>query len=197
MGESKDWGPRRCATLLTVALLHAALVAALLTPAAQRSVSHVDSVQLLLLPPRSAPSMVSDNPRPRPPGATAVKILPPVLASLEAGSAASQSEGPLSKSEGTGSAVDWAAEAHRALQAFEIRTHQPSNDVLISGSPAEERWWPRGRRRPGDEFKMPNGDWIVWVSSTCYQVAKSRSGKDAAGEAPPTVCVDEDRPARE
>ena len=196
MGESKRWEPRRHAALLMVVLLHAALVAALLMPAAQRTMSGVDSVQLLLLPPSSAPHRVSDNPRARLPGATAVKILPPVLASLETGSTASQSEGPLSSAEGTGSAVDWVAEAHRALQAFEIRTHQPSNDILISGSPAEEHWWPRGKRRAGDEFKMPNGDWIVWVSSTCYQVAKSRWSKDAAGAAPPTVCVDEDRPAR-
>ena len=196
MDESKRWRTRRYATLVTVALLHAALIGALLIPAAHTRITDADSLQLLLLPPPSVPHPVSDYPRLQPSGATAVKILPPVLAALEARSFATESRGPVSRSEGSGSAVDWVAEAHRALQAFEIRTQQPSTDILISGSPAEEHWWPRGKRRAGDEFKMPNGDWIVWVSSTCYQVAKSRPSKDAAEGAPPTVCVDEDRPAR-
>jgi hypothetical protein len=45
--------------------------------------------------------------------------------------------------------VDWAAEARRALQAFEIRNREPAaNNSVSRSSPAEQPWWPAHRRAP-------------------------------------------------
>ncbi|MDP9082615.1 MAG: hypothetical protein M3N50_02460 [Pseudomonadota bacterium] len=86
--------------------------------------------------------------------------------------------------------MDWTAEAHRALQAFEIRNHQPGTGIPLSSSPAEQHWWPRTRHHAGDQYKTANGDWIVWISSNCYQVASSGSRGNAAVETlPNTICL--------
>jgi hypothetical protein len=93
--------------------------------------------------------------------------------------------------------VDWAAEARRAVQAFEIRSHQPSRNNSVSGSPAEDHWWPRVQHHAGDRFKTANGDWIVWINSSCYQVASSASLAGAPGATlPPTICPGDPGPAR-
>ena len=69
-----------------------------------------------------------------------------------------------------GTAVDWAAEARRAVQAFDIRSHLPASNQSVSGSPAEDHWWPRRQHHAGDQFKTANGDWIVWINDSCYQL---------------------------
>jgi hypothetical protein len=82
--------------------------------------------------------------------------------------------------------VNWTAEAHRAVQAFEIRRNHPPGGAISSSTPWTD-WWPQGRHSVGDQFKTPNGDWIVWISSNCYQIA--RWGPGAYGSTPPqTVC---------
>ena len=184
MDESNKWGVSRYATLLVVLMLHLALFAALLTTSGARSppTSTVDAVQLLYLPPVYLPKVRSENARPqRLSGDTAITVAPPVLDSLSP----SVSPAPALSSDGSGSGVDWAAEARRALNAFEIRNRQPH-----SSKPAEDNWWPQAQHRAGERFKTANGDWIVWINANCYQVASSGLSAYALGASrPQTVCL--------
>jgi hypothetical protein len=178
MDESNKWGLPRYATLLVVFVLHLALLAALLMTSQTRSLpaSTANSVQLLFLPPVNFPKVRSENARPHGlSGDMPIPIAPPVLDSLSS----SMSPAPASSSVGRGSGVDWAAEARRALQAFEIRSHNPSSENLISSNPAEDNWWPQ--HHAGDQYKTANGDWIIWINANCYQVASSGPSAYALG----------------
>jgi hypothetical protein len=101
----------------------------------------------------------------------AITVVPPVLDSLSF----PLSQAPASSTNGEGSDVDWSAEARRALQAFEIRNHQPSGSKSISGGPEEDRWRSNAQHHAGDKFKTANGDWIVWLNSSCYEIASAGS----------------------
>jgi hypothetical protein len=188
MDESNGRGSRRYMILIVVVALHLALLAALVmtsrTTLRRGSAEH--SVELLFLPPANFPKVRSDLMPPRRlSGSTAITVAPPVLDSSSP--LGSQSAG--SSADGNGSGVDWAAEARRALQAFEIRNHQPPANYSISSRSADESWWPQGPHRSGDRFKTSNGDWIVWINANCYQVAGSASNTQSLGASPPqTVC---------
>jgi hypothetical protein len=181
------WGLPRYLTLIAVLIMHVVLLAALImTPRiANVSTSVSVPIELLFIPPADLPKIRSEHSRPRRlAGNTAVSITPPVPASPS-----SSFPSPASGSDGNGSGVDWAAEARRAVQAFEIRSHQPSRNNSVSGSPAEDHWWPRVQHHAGDRFKTANGDWIVWINSSCYQIASSAALAGAPGATlPPTIC---------
>lgn len=172
-------------TLLVVLTLHLALIAALvMSQTGSLPTSTVHSVELLFLPPVHLPKVRSENAPPRRlSGDTAITIAPPALDSPSTSPAAGSS------SDGSGSGVDWAAEARRALQAFEIRNHQPLSNKSVSSEPADDNWWPRARHHAGEQFKTANGDWIVWINASCYQVASSNLSAYALGTAlPQTIC---------
>ena len=193
MDESNRWELSRYATLLFVLTVHAALLAWLVTALRAREVnaSSSEPVQLLFIMPESPPKVRVDALHPH--RLRSGSPLPAAPPALEVASSSSDSE-PRSGSNGSG--VDWAAEARRALQAFEIRSHQaPSNNSVSRTSPAEQSWWPR--HRPGERFKMANGDWIVWVNSDCYQVAASAPSASHAATPAETVCPGESAAAGE
>jgi hypothetical protein len=188
MDESRKWRPSQYAILLVVLALHLALVAALLMASAtsKLSISSEHSVQLLYLPPVNLPKVRSENPRPRKlPGNASIPLATPVLDSLSL----SIGPAPASSPVGSGSGVDWAAEARRALHAFEIRNHQPQVNRSISTTPGEDNWWPHAQHYAGEQFKTANGDWIVWINASCYQVAGSGPSPYALGALPRTVCL--------
>ena len=168
MHEFTRWAPGRFMTLLFVLAFHAAVLGILLTTSRVGSASAptARSVELLHLPPVTIPKVRAENPAPR--QVVGVKTRTIALPALDSPvlSAASASS-----SDGTGSGVDWAAEARRALQAYDIRQSQPANHHSISSDPVEEAWWPQGRHHAGDKFKTASGDWIVWISDNCYRVA--------------------------
>ena len=84
--------------------------------------------------------------------------------------------------------MDWRAEARRALQAFEIRTNRRTIGDPTLGMSAEDNW-AQSRHQAGDRYKTDSGDWIVWINSSCYQVASSASTPYAVGgPLPQTVC---------
>jgi hypothetical protein len=159
-------------TLLAVVLVHAALFVTLhLSARVGRRPAAAMVADVLLLPPIPAyplamPRSVAE--RVRPPridtllhvGATDLDSFAPRLAASSAA--------PL---EGSGSGVDWAAEARRALQAYEIRKRQPLPYDAVASEPAEDGWWPRAQHRAGEQFKTAAGDWIVWINDDCYQIA--------------------------
>jgi hypothetical protein len=191
MDRSRVWGIRRYVTLLVVLALHMALLAALMTASRTRLLAATadPSVELLYLPPATIPKIRAENSRLRRlSGDAAVTMAPPVLDSV---SPAPSPSAPAADGNGTGPGVDWAAEARRAIHAFEIRSHQPPRNISVSGSPAEEHWWLPARHRPGDQFKTASGDWIVWINASCYQVATSAATSGPVAALPHTVCLRE------
>jgi hypothetical protein len=182
----------RSIALFIVIAMHAAVIAAFMlrsltvrVPAAGQQ-----SIEVLLLPPARAPPIVAEASRPKALRRAPMVIPSPTLDALSLPPSLSASDKPASMTDGQGSGVDWNAEAHRAIHAFEIRSHQPKDGISVSGTPAEEHWWRRLQHHAGERFKMPNGDWIVWIDANCYQVASAQSSSYAlSGSLPQTVCV--------
>jgi hypothetical protein len=189
MDQSTRWGVSRYATLFVVLMLHATLLAWLMSAMRTEVVgaSSSEPVQLLFLSRASVPKIRFDEVRrQRPIGGVPLWVAPPRLAM----SPPTATSPPVSGSDGSGFRVDWAAEARRALQAFDIRSRQsPSNNSVSRASPAEQSWWPP--HRAGERVKMSNGDWIVWVNSDCYRVATSAPPKSDTATPADTVCPKE------
>lgn len=186
MDESNGWGPSRYVTLLVVVALHVVLMAALMMTSrySRLATSTDDSVSLLILPPVNFPKVRSEHARPRRlSGDTAVPNSPPILVDAPS---PSLSPRPAPSSDGNGFGVDWAAEARRALQAFEIRNYQPAINDSISRRPWEDNVWPQVRHQAGDRFRTANGDWMVWINASCYQLASA--GPKSYALLPQTIC---------
>jgi len=190
MDESSVWEAPRFITLLVVLVLHLALIAVLLMASrASRILASADPpVELMYLPPTENPSVTAKTLRPRHVNAQLALSLP----MPDVDSAASSPPSGFG-SAGEGSAVNWAAEAHRAVRAFEIRRdHRPSHAVSAASPPAWESWWPQSKHHAGDQYKTESGDWIVWISSSCYQIASWHANAPALNAAEPqTICIDE------
>jgi hypothetical protein len=190
MDDANISGKSRPVILIVVLALHLAILALLV--AASRTVSIAvpaeHSIEMMLLPPVKVHRVRAENTRPeRLSTNIAIGLAPPVLnSSLQSGSSSSP--------DGHGSAVNWAAEAHRALRAFEIRRDQPPSSA-ISVSTSMDDWWP-GEHHAGDQFKTDSGDWIVWINANCYQIASWHS--NAMGASPPrTICPPQRRTPRD
>jgi hypothetical protein len=177
MESAKVWGKSRAAIFLVVLALHVAILALLVAAsrAVRIAVPTEHSIEVMLIPPAKIPRVRAENTRPEHMSTNiAIALAPPVLnSSLQSGSS--------SLPDGHGSAVNWAAEAHRALRAFEIRRDQPPSSA-ISVSTSLEDWWP-GEHHAGDQVKTESGDWIVWIDANCYQIASWHSS--AIGTSPP------------
>ena len=170
MHESNVWGAQRFITLFVVLALHWTLLALFLTPSRTPVISDstIDPVEVMFFPPTKVPKVRFENARLQ-------RLSADTAISITLSGVAAPSLSPLaSGTDGDGAAVNWTAEAHRAVQAFEIRRNHPPS-VAISGSPSWNDWWPR-EHHAGDRFKTDSGDWIVWISASCYQVATASSG---------------------
>jgi hypothetical protein len=190
-------GLRRYATLGVVLVAHMAVLAALLlgSRTIDTAASVNQSVELMYLPPAKMPTIRAESSLPRRLSAdTAIPIAPPVLDATT-----TSPQAAASGSNGNGTGVDWRAEARRAVQAFEIRGHRPKSEYSMPGSAAEDSWWPRGRHFAGEQYRTSSGDWIVWINSSCYQIATSGANAFAPGALlPQTICPnDADTPRRE
>jgi hypothetical protein len=180
----------RPAILFVVLALHLAILALIL--AASRT-WRIDSAQrpieLVYLAPLKTPKVLVENARPRNLGTSLAVVTAPPLpnSALQLGSAYA--------ADGHGSAVNWAAEARRAVRAFEIRENQPTNSYQsVSSSLGEPD--PLGHHS-GDQLKTANGDWIVWINANCYQIASWHSGVTALGAfSPQTICRNQDDASR-
>jgi hypothetical protein len=184
MVESNKWGLPRYLALVVVLSLHMALLSMLIvgSRASTLRVSTNPPIELLVISPATLPKIRAENSRPRLSGETAISIPAPPLDSYSWSPSSSGSEG-------NGTGINWAAEARRAVRAFDIRSHQPPVHDSLSSSPAEDNWWPRTQHHAGDQYKIANGDWIVWINASCYQVAGAGPltyAKDMA--LPRTVC---------
>jgi len=184
MGESNRWGFRRYLTLIVVLSLHMALLALLIigSRASMLLESTSPPIELMVISPATLPKIRAENSPPRLRGDTGISIAAPTLDSYSMSPSASGSEG-------SGAGVNWAAEARRAVRAFDIRTHQPPIHDSLSSSPADDNWWPRTAHHAGEQYKIANGDWIVWINASCYQVASSGSQANTPDSTlPQTIC---------
>jgi hypothetical protein len=184
MDESNKWGLARYLTLVVVLSLHVALLAMLImnSRASILLVSTNTPIELVVISPATLPKIRAENSRPRLSGDTAISVAAPPLGSYSLSPSASGSDG-------NGSGVNWAAEARRAVRAFDIRSHQPPVHDSLSSSPAEDNWWPRIQHRAGDQYKIANGDWIVWINASCYQIANAGPSTFANDTVlPRTIC---------
>jgi len=181
MDDANAWGKSRYISLVVVLALHTAILVLLVS--ASRTVSAPvppgHPIEVMLIPAAKMPRVRAENIRPeRMSTNIAVALSPPVFNS-------SVQSGFSSSPDGHGSAVNWTAEAHRALRAFEIRRDQPPSSA-ISVSTSREEWWP-GEHHAGDKFKTDSGDWIVWIDANCYQIASWHSNAMSASPSR-TVC---------
>jgi hypothetical protein len=195
--QQSRWELRRYATLGVVLAVHVAVLAALLlgSRTIDSAASVNQAVELMYLPPAKMPAIRAENSLPRRLSAdTAIPIAPPILDAT-----ATSPQAAASGSNGNGSGVDWRAEARRAVQAFEIRGHRPKSEYSMPGSAAEDGWWPRGRHFAGEQYRTSGGDWIVWINSSCYQIATAGANAFAPGALlPQTICPnDAETPRRE
>lgn len=188
MVKPKYWLTSRPLALLVVLALHCAVLALLLMATREHyGLSGEQAIELVDLPAiKAQPVRADPYHRQRMKTATtmAKADLPIPLAPPEGNSSSMPGS---SSTPGDGSAVNWAAEAHRAIKAFEIRRDQPQ-DPAQSVSSTWEEWWPR-QHHAGDQFKTESGDWIVWISADCYQIAVAHSNSADVGPGTPhTVC---------
>jgi hypothetical protein len=180
--HERNAGASRPAILFIVIALHLATLALLLAGSGTLNLieSHERPVELVFLTPKPQRVLVENARSPRVSTNISVALAPPILNS-------SVQTGPSSATDGAGAAVNWTAEAHRAVRAFEIRRDQSKNSALSVSSPWDEQS-SRGHQA-GDRSKTESGDWIVWINANCYQVASWRSGAPVSSAmSPRTIC---------
>jgi hypothetical protein len=182
MRKSTFWRAPRFITLIAVAALHVVLITLLLMASAAFRVPETSyrPVELLYIPAMPPLPVRADSGRPLRLH-TDIALSPP--------SPMFNSALPGSNSSGAGSrgmGVDWAAEAHRAIKAYEIRRDHPSDNALSARSPAND-WWPQQGPHAGDRYKTETGDWIVWISADCYKVASWHSLDPSSDATPPDI----------
>jgi hypothetical protein len=170
--------------LFVVVALHVAVVALLLQSARSRHTNRPavePPLQLLSLPPTKTSMVHVENVRPQQLSTNiAIAVSPLALNS-------SPQTGAGSASDGRGSAVNWTAEAHRAVRAFEIRRNQGSNSALSVSSSLDASG--ASEHHAGDRIKTESGDWIVWINADCYQVASWHSDSTVLDSlSPQTIC---------
>ena len=171
----------RPTVLFIVMALHVATLALLLARSRTVTIAAAAEhpIRLVVLAPVKPPELRLQNTRPQRWNTNiAVALAPPALNS-------SSQMGPGAAPDGRGPAVNWAAEAHRAVRAFEIRTHQTANSALSVSSSLDVS----GSREhhAGDQLKTASGDWIVWISADCYQIASWHSDGPAPGAISPRI----------
>jgi hypothetical protein len=176
----------RLIALLLVLGCHLAVIALLVAESASSKIGAAAAdppLELVYLPPVKFPQALADSAHPKHVNVNVgLALTPPSLdgPSLPA---------PLSQNGGGGAGVNWTAEAHRAVKAFEIRRDEHVIHSIL-GTSAWDGWLPLGEHRAGDKYRTETGDWIVWIDSSCYQIASWRDGAPVRDENPPqTICV--------
>lgn len=181
----------RYVAAVTVLAVHLVLIAVLLMMPSpgMLATATANAVQVVYVAPVYPPKARVMANLPRRGGQLAITVEPPLLEALSFPASAV----PASSAKGEGSGVDWSAEARRALQAFEIRSRQPSASRSVSGRPEDDQWPLHAKHHAGERFKTENGDWMVWVDANCYEIAHAGSGAYAR-VAPLTEPICQDHP---
>jgi hypothetical protein len=164
--------------------LHLAVVALLLMGSRSPPVfpSAVPAVEVMIIPPPKMPTARADGAH-----LQRLKIdmgISLALPSLDASWQSASAGG----SDGGTPGINWAAEARRAVKAFEIRRDQQVTHETL-GISLWDSWLARQPHHTGERLRTDDGDWIVWIDSDCYQVAHWHAGKPDDSDPPTTTCV--------
>jgi hypothetical protein len=173
----------RPAVFIVVLAFHLAVLALLLAAFRTQGSSALPEHPLQLVfvaPAKPLTVVVENNPPPR--LSRNIAIAPLTAPAIDA----SPQIGALSASDSHGTGVNWIAEAHRAVRAFEIRNSQTHNSALSVSSTLDERGL--GEHHAGDRSKTDSGDWIVWINADCYKIAGWHSDSSVGAIAPQTIC---------
>jgi len=180
---------------MAVVVLHLAVVALLFMGNRSPPGFPTDStgIEVMVLPPPKLPTARADGAHlQRLKADTGLSLAPPSLDP-------SWQSAPAGGSDGGTPGVNWAAEARRAVQAFEIRRDQQVTHSTL-GISLWDSWLARQPHHAGERLRTENGDWIVWIDSDCYQVARWHGGRPQDTDPPTTTCLSNgkgspDRPA--
>jgi hypothetical protein len=178
------WNVSRWSAAIAALALHLVVVALLLmggrSPPGFPSAG--PTIEVMILPPPKMPTAHAD-------GAHLKRLKVDVGMSLAPPSVNSswQSESAGGSDGGT-PGVNWAAEARRAVKAFEIRRDQQVTHSTL-GISLWDSWLARQPHHAGERLRTDNGDWIVWIDSDCYQVAHWHPGRPQETDPPTTTCV--------
>jgi len=180
------WERARAATLVLVLGLHVVVIALLIAESRSTKVGLIENppVELVYLPPVKYPQALADSAHPKHVNVNVeLSISPPTVDGNSLPS-------PVSQNGGHGAGVNWTAEAHRAVKAFEIRRdehviHSPLGTSIWDG------WVSSGEHHPGDRYRTESGDWLVWIDGNCYQIASWHEGELVRNDTPlQTFCVE-------
>jgi hypothetical protein len=182
--KSSAWNVSRWSAVIAVLALHLAVVALLLM--GNRSPpglpSDASGIEVMILPPPKMPTLRADGAHlQRLQVDVGMSLAPPSLDSSWQSASAGGSDG------GT-AGVNWAAEARRAVKAFEIRRDQQVTHETL-GISLWDSWLARQSHHAGERLRTDNGDWIVWIDSDCYQVAHWHPGSPDDATPPTTTCL--------
>ena len=169
---------------MVVLALHLAVVALLLmhTRSLPGFPADAPAIDVVLLPPLKAPTARADGAHlPRMKVDMGMSLAPPTVDTSSQAASAGGSHG------GT-PGVNWAAEARRAVKAFEIRRDEQVTHATV-GLSLWDGWLARQPHHAGDQMRTESGDWIVWIDSNCYQVAHWYAGTPRDADPPTTTCV--------
>jgi hypothetical protein len=164
--------------------LHLAVVALLLmgTRSPPAFPTAGPAIEVMILPPPKMPTARADGAHlQRLKVDAGMALAPPSVNSSWQSESAGGSDG------GT-PGVNWAAEARRAVKAFEIRRDQQVMHSTL-GITLWDSWLARQPHHAGERLRTDNGDWIVWIDSNCYQVAHWHAGRPQDADPPTTTCV--------
>jgi len=167
-----------------VLALHLAVVALLVMGSRPPQVfpSAAPGIEVMILPPPKMPTARADGAHlQRLKVDLGISLAPPSIDSPWQSASAGGSDG------GT-PGVNWAAEARRAVKAFEIRRDQQVTHETL-GISLWDSWLARQPHHAGERLRTENGDWIVWIDADCYQVAHWHAGRPQDADPPTTTCV--------
>jgi hypothetical protein len=124
-------------------------------------------VSALILPPAVKPPIQSlaSPPRESRVQKAPIAVKPQMLSSIS-------TDISLHKPSVTAATTDWTAESERASVAV-ARQAAPSNDrpeATAGELPSVLSAKAAPSHHAGDQYQSNNGDWIVWVSDSCYQI---------------------------
>jgi hypothetical protein len=182
--ESSAWKASRCSAAVAVLALHLAVVALLLMHSRLPPglPSTAPAIEVMFLPPLKVPTARADGAHlSRIKVDMGMSLAPPTVDSSSQAASAGGSNGGRP-------GVNWAAEARRAVKAFEIRRDEQVTHATL-GLSLWDGWLARQPHHAGEQMRTDSGDWIVWIDSNCYQVAHWYAGAPQDADPPTTTCV--------
>ena len=152
------WSLRRSTALIAVIVLHAGLLTLLVTlrTSTRPAPGGFVSTFIALPQPSSAPQR-----RERLPETPQLAPMPPVEPLIAP-------PAQISPPGNAGPSIDWNEQAQRAAaavaepRAYRQFSHTPKVDAVTGRRPAHEA---------GEQYRLDDGKWVVWVSERCYIVS--------------------------